>query len=57
MVREGNRTESDHLPLEVKIEEPKIQGSDRKQWMKVIERSDWTKEGMKMTPWRVGKRE
>lgn len=56
-MREGNRTESDHLPLEVKIEEPKIQGSDRKQWMKVIERSDWTKEGMKMTPWRVGKRE
>ena len=94
VLKEGDRTESDHLPLEVQIEGPELRGSEQKQWVKVIERSDWTEEGighyhlksegwfsteegndgawnelknkvkesikknkLKITPWRLGKRE
>lgn len=46
VVKGGDRTESDHLPLKVEIEGPELRGSERKQWVKVIKRSDWTEEGI-----------
>lgn len=41
-VKEGNRTESDHVPLEVELEGKERRKSD----IIVKERSVWTEEGM-----------
>ena len=47
-VKEGNRIESDHIPLEVELRGPQImEKKDRKETEVEIERSDWTEEGIK----------
>lgn len=43
-VGEGDRTESDHIPLEVELEGPDIQ-IERKTDRKVVEKNDWEEEG------------
>jgi len=45
MVEEGNRTESDHIPLEVDIAGPKTSKKSGRKTVVEIERSDWTEEG------------
>lgn len=40
-VDEGDRTESDHVPMEVKLEGPVIQTKKKKDRIKVVEKSDW----------------
>lgn len=44
-VKEGNRTESEHIPLEVKMEGPVKRG--KREERREIERSVWTEEGIK----------
>ena len=48
-VREGERTESDHFPLEVVVGEKSIEEEDkegRKEKSRVIRTTDWSKEGI-----------
>jgi len=44
-VEEGNRTESDHIPLEVEIDGPQTAKKSGRKTVIEIERSDWTEEG------------
>jgi len=44
-VEEGNRTESDHIPLEVEIDGPQTAKKSERKTVKEIERTDWTEEG------------
>lgn len=44
---EGIRTESDHVPLEVKLTEPQVKKRKNRNKVIEIERSDWTEEGVK----------
>ncbi|KAL6418758.1 hypothetical protein ACFW04_014226 [Cataglyphis niger] len=45
MIVEGDRTESDHVPLEVVLEGPETNIIRQERKTKVIEKSDWTEEG------------
>ena len=47
-VEEDNRTESDHIPLEIELRGSQIrEKKDRKETEVEIERSNWTEEGIK----------
>lgn len=43
-VDEGDRTESDHVPMEVELEGP-VMTKRKKNRIKVVEKSDWGEEG------------
>ncbi|KAM0736990.1 hypothetical protein ACS0PU_000083 [Formica fusca] len=42
MIVEGDRTESDHVPLEMELEGPEMNIIRQERTTKVIEKSDWT---------------
>lgn len=46
MVKEGERTESDHVPLEVELEKQKIIVRKQEKMEKEVGRSNWTEEGI-----------
>lgn len=43
-LKEGDRTESDHVPLELEIEGPGIEGIGQGRKKRIIEKSMWTQE-------------
>jgi len=47
MVKEGIRTESDHVPLEVELTGPQVMETGRRKKEIELKRSDWTEEGRK----------
>ncbi|XP_018374444.1 PREDICTED: uncharacterized protein LOC108768497 [Trachymyrmex cornetzi] len=46
-IEEGNRTESDHIPLEIELMGTRLWEEKDKETEMEIERSDWTEEGVK----------